>query len=78
MTGKRMRWAGVALAAAGLSGCHQGENPFGLRGRSKVPYVVERPGYGAQPGMDRLHLSGYAGHNYGPGPIVEPIPRPVR
>lgn len=76
MTTKWTRWAGIALAAAGLSGCHQGENPFGLRGRSKVPYVVERPGYGEQPGTDRLHLSGYAGYNYGPAPIITPIDRP--
>lgn len=77
MTRNWVRWAGIVLLVAGFSGCHQGKtaNPFGLRGRSNVPYIVERPALEDQQGRDRLHLSGYAGFNYGAPPIVAPIIR---
>jgi len=67
--------AAILAATAALTGCHRGENPFGLRNRSRVPYVVERPIYEQDAGHRQLRLSGYAGHNYGPPPIVAPIIR---
>lgn len=78
MTRKSARWAGMLLAAAGLAGCHNGENPFGLRGRSRVPYIVERPAFADATNTNKLNVSGYAGFNYGPAPIVAPIDRPAR
>jgi hypothetical protein len=75
MTRKAKATTAILLATVGLAGCHNGENPFGLRNRSRVPYVVERPIYDNAPGGKQLRLSGYAGHNYGPPPIVAPIIR---
>jgi hypothetical protein len=67
--------AALLVATVGLAGCRSGGNPFGLRNRSRVPYVAERPIYGQAPGNRQLGLAGYAGHNYGPPPVVAPVIR---
>jgi hypothetical protein len=71
------RIALVSLSLLGFVGCHGGENTFGLRGRQRTPYVAERPVFdGAS--SDRFRVSGYAGFNYGPAPIIAPAGRPAR
>lgn len=61
----------LGLSTAATSGCaHDMGRP-----RRVVPYTAARPVEPAAPGGKTLVLGGYAGYNYGPGPVRRPAGR---